>query len=101
MAYSHYCQANNIEWDRPALRNEKYPVQVPTEERINMIISSASPRYATIFHLSKYGLRPDEISKITLRDIDLDARARSGGSSISKLVTRLGASSSMPTTIIV
>jgi len=72
MAYSHYCRANGIEWARPNLRNERYPVKIPTEERINMIISSASPRYATIFHLSKYGLRPDEISKITLRDLDLD-----------------------------
>jgi integrase len=44
---------------------------VPTEEKIDLIISTASLRYSTIFHLSKHGLRPIEISKVTLRDIDL------------------------------
>ena len=74
MAYQHYCKANGIVWDRPNLKNERFPVKVPTEERINKVISSATPRYSTIFHLSKMGLRPDEISKIILRDIDLDRR---------------------------
>ena len=52
MAYQHYCKANEIEWERPVLRNERYPVKVPTEERINLVISSATPKYSTIFHLS-------------------------------------------------
>jgi integrase len=47
-------------------------VKVPTEEKINLIIGQATTRYATIYHLSKHGLRPDEISKITLRDIDFE-----------------------------
>ena len=71
-AYKHYCDVNGIDWSRPRLREEVYPVKVPTEERINLIISSASPRYSVIFHLSKHGLRPHEISKIILRDIDLE-----------------------------
>jgi integrase len=71
-AYGNYCKANEIEWERPSLRNERYPVKVPTEERIDLIISSCTPKYSTIFQLSKYGLRPHEISKITLRDLDLD-----------------------------
>jgi len=74
MAYQHYCNANGIVWDRPNLKNERFPVKVPTEERINMVISSATPKYSTIFHLSKMGLRPDEISKIMLRDLDLERR---------------------------
>jgi integrase len=74
MAYGHYCKANEIDWDRPNLNNERYPVKVPTEERINLIISSSTPHYSVIFHLSKHGLRPDEISKITLRDVDLERR---------------------------
>lgn len=74
MAYQHYCDANEIDWIRPNLKNERFPVKIPTEERINMVISSATSRYATIFHFSKMGLRPDEISKITLRDINLDRR---------------------------
>jgi len=72
IAYQHYCEANGIDWVKPFLRNERYPIKVPTEERINMVISSATPKYSTIFHLSKMGLRPDEISKVILRDLDLD-----------------------------
>ena len=71
-AYQHYCKAADIEWYRPKLRNERYPVRVPTEEKINIIIGQATPRYATIYHISKHGLRPDEISKIQLRDIDFE-----------------------------
>ena len=71
-AYRHYCIANSIVWARPSLFLESYPVKVPTEERINLIISTATKRYATMFHISKHGLRPDEVSKIILRDVDLE-----------------------------
>jgi integrase len=73
-AYGNYCKANEIRWTRPNLRIERYPVKVPTEHRIDLVISSCSMKYATVFSLSKYGLRPHEISKITLRDIDIDKR---------------------------
>ncbi len=69
-AYAHYCKANDLGWDRPRVKPEKAPIKLPTEENIDKIISSASLRYATVFQLSKHGLRPDEISKIILRDID-------------------------------
>jgi integrase len=71
-SYRHYCIANEIKWVKPNLSLESYPVKVPTEERINLIISTATKKYSTIFQISKYGLRPDEISKITLRDLDLE-----------------------------
>jgi integrase len=70
-SYGHYCKANEIKWDRPEIRAEVYPIKVPTEENIAKVIACASLKYAAIFHLSKHGLRPDEISKITLRDLDL------------------------------
>jgi len=71
-AYTHYCKSNGIDWDRPKLNVEVYPARVPTEERINLIVSTASLKYAVIFQISKHGLRPDEVSKIQLRDLDLD-----------------------------
>ena len=71
-AYSVYCKANEIEWTRPSrLRNETCPIKVPTEQRIDLVISCSTPTYAMAFSLSKYGLRPDEVSKITFRDLDL------------------------------
>lgn len=58
-AYQKYCISNGIQWSRPKnLRNETYPIKIPTEERINNIISSATPKYAVVYTLSKYGLRP-------------------------------------------
>jgi integrase len=69
-AYAHYCTSNELEWNRPRVKPETAPIKLPTEENIDKIISSASLRYATVFQLSKHGLRPDEISKILLRDID-------------------------------
>jgi integrase len=74
-SYQKYCISNGIDWRRPVnLRNEPYPIKIPTEERINNIISCATPKYAVVYSLSKYGLRPDEISKIRLRDFDLEKR---------------------------
>jgi len=76
-AYSQYCSANELDWDRPSIKIEVYPVKIPTEENIDKVIACASYKYAAIFHLSKHGLRPDEISKIILRDIDFQRGALS------------------------
>ncbi|MFA9437198.1 MAG: hypothetical protein ACEROO_08775, partial [Candidatus Bathyarchaeota archaeon] len=38
------------------LKEEKYPVKVPTEEKINIIIGQATPRYATIARLANNSL---------------------------------------------
>ncbi len=71
LAYLHYCKANDINWSPPKLKSQSMPIVVPTEERIDKIISRCSLKYITIFQISKHGLRPDEVSKITLRDIDV------------------------------
>lgn len=72
-AYLAFCRANEIHWARPkGLKNETYPIKVPTEERIDHIISGSTPTYSVVFNVSKHGLRPDELGKITLRDIDLE-----------------------------
>lgn len=73
-AYSHYCRSNRIQWIRSRLKVESYPVKIPTERNIDLVISTATLKYATIFQISKHWLRPDEFSKITLRDIDQDNR---------------------------
>jgi integrase len=70
-AYMHYCKANAISWVPPRLKCESVPIIVPTEERIDKIISRCSLKFITIFQISKHGLRPDEVSKIVLRDVDL------------------------------
>ena len=70
-AYQHYCLANKITWVQPRIKCQSAPIIVPTEERIDKIIGRCSLKYITTFQISKHGLRPDEVSKIILRDIDL------------------------------
>ena len=70
-AYQHYCLANKIIWVQPKIKCQSAPIIVPTEERIDKIIGRCSLKYITTFQISKHGLRPDEVSKIVLRDVDL------------------------------
>jgi integrase len=72
-AYCILCQSNNIEFRKPKLLAvQPFVIRIPTEERIDKIISCCHWVYSTVFTLSKYGLRPDEISKLTLRNFDLE-----------------------------
>lgn len=65
-------KSNGIEWKSKRLKVEQFSIRIPTEERINNIISCCTKKYKVIYNVSKYGLRPDEIDKITLRDLDLE-----------------------------
>src|SRR5665647_1787027 len=56
----------------PRMKVRSAPIVVPTEERIDKIISAGTQKWITIFSICKHGLRPDEVSKITLRDVDLE-----------------------------
>ena len=72
-AYDRFCEANEINYEKPKkLKTEQFIINVPTEERIDNIISCCGWVYKTAFSLSKYGLRPDEIAKLTLRNVDLE-----------------------------
>jgi integrase len=72
-AYQYYCNANNILYKKPKnQRIKSYVIHVPTEERINTIIACSGWVYSIVFSLSKYGLRPQEISNLVLRDLDLE-----------------------------
>ena len=46
-AYSVYCKANGIEWARPSsLKVEACPIRIPTEQRIDLVVSCSTPTYA-------------------------------------------------------
>ena len=68
----HYCKANGITWNPPRIKVSSAPIVISSEERIDKIISTRQQKWVTIFGLSKHGLRPDEVSKITLRDVDIE-----------------------------
>ena len=72
-AYQYYANANAIPYKKPKkLRVEAFVIHVPTESRIDKIVACCGKVYSVVFSLSKHGLRPDELSKLTLRDLDLE-----------------------------
>jgi integrase len=72
-AYNYYAVVNGIQWIKPNYRHERKLPKIPTTEQINKLIASASPRYATILKiLAETGIMPHELSRISLRDIDLE-----------------------------
>ena len=74
-AYQHFCHANTILYRKPKrLTEEPYVIHIPTEQRIDKIIACCGRVYSVVFSISKYGLRPDEISKLTFRNVDLQNR---------------------------
>jgi len=73
LAYQYFCESNSIEFVRPRrLPTEVCVINIPTEQRIDTIIACCGWVYSIAFTLSKYGLRPHELSKLTLRNVDLD-----------------------------
>jgi integrase len=72
-AYERFAIANEICYKKPKkLKSEQFIINVPTEERIDNMIDCCGWVYKTVYNLSKYGLRPDEIAKLTLRSVDLE-----------------------------
>jgi integrase len=72
-AYQYYANANTIAYKKPKkLRVNQFIIHVPTEQRIDKIIACCGRIYVLVFSLSKYGIRPDELSKLTLRNLDLE-----------------------------
>ena len=71
--YDRYVRFNHLEWSKPYFRREEPIIQLPTEERVNKIISSCQSKNALQFTLLKEcGLRPIELHRLTLRYVDLE-----------------------------
>ena len=71
--YNYYAQINGIEWDKPKYREERRLPKVPTKEQLEKIIASCGKYFATILRiLMETGIMPSELSRIRMKDIDLD-----------------------------
>jgi integrase len=70
--YDIFMRSISQPWQKPFYaRYDKLP-KIPTEERINMLISRATPRMALILSMSKdMGTRPVELTWLTVADINL------------------------------
>ena len=72
-AYIHYVDYYGLKWKKPIYqRNERLP-NVPTTGQVNMIIANSGTKYSMIFSILRdTGLRPIELLRLTLRNIDLE-----------------------------
>ena len=72
-AYNSYAEINGLSWNLPHFRVEDKLPKIPTEEKINQIIVRARGKYVLVFSvLRDTGMRPIELERARVRDIDLD-----------------------------
>ena len=72
-AYNSYVKANGLQWSLPHFRIEDRLPRIPTEERINQVIVRARGKYVLVFSILRdTGMRPIELERARVRDIDLD-----------------------------
>ena len=71
--YRHYADFYGISFCKVRYRRDHRIPRVPLEEKIDMLIAHASKKYALIYSIIKEcGLRPVEVSGLTLNDVDLE-----------------------------
>jgi integrase len=72
-AYDKYVQLHKLQWKRPKYYQRQKLPKIPLEQDINAIITSASRKLAPAIAISKdTGLRPIEVTELTLRHLDLN-----------------------------
>jgi integrase len=72
-AYNSYVEVNGLRWSLPRFRVEDRLPKIPTEEKINQIIVRARGKYVLVFSILRdTGMRPIELERTRMRDIDLD-----------------------------
>jgi len=72
-AYVHYVRHYGLSWIKPVYKRPERLPNVPTTEQINKIISHAGRKYALVFSILRdTGLRPVELSRLTLENLDLE-----------------------------
>ena len=73
LAYNHYVKFYDLQWIIPKYTAPEKRPKIPSEEKLNMLISAASVKLAAKLSLSKEsGMRPIEIMNLRVRDIDLE-----------------------------
>ena len=71
--YDLLMRSKNEKWDKPFYQRYDKQPKIPTEEKLNMLISEAQPRMALFLSMSKdLGTRPIELTWLKLQDIDLE-----------------------------
>lgn len=70
-AYVHYVREYGLSWEKPVYKRPARLPNVPSTEQLNKIIAHAGRKYALVFSILRdTGLRPVELQRLTLRNID-------------------------------
>jgi integrase len=73
IVYNRYCKHYQINWKIPRYDQEAKNVALPTKEKLLMLISNAEKLLSMKLQLSmETGLRPVELTRLKVKDIDLD-----------------------------
>jgi hypothetical protein len=71
MAYEHYVKMYNIEWIKPKYHECAKMPKIP-QDKINLIIANSPLKQAVAISMSRdTGLIPIELTRFTLRNLDL------------------------------
>jgi len=71
-AYKQYCDYYKIEWTKPTYYQEPKTIRIPTTAQIDMLIANSRKIMSAKLTLSKEtGLRPIELCRLKVKDIDL------------------------------
>jgi len=75
MAYEHYARYCQLEWKKPFYRESAKSPKMPQEQHIKEIMANSPLKLRTAISISKdTGLRPVELMRITIRDIDQEQK---------------------------
>jgi integrase len=75
IAYNKYCKFYKIEWTMPLYLPEAKNIKLPTKEKLLMLIAKARIPTSIKLNLSmETGLRPVELCRLKVNDIDLEHR---------------------------
>lgn len=75
LAYSKFCEVAGIPFKKPIYKDNPRPRRIPTKQKIEKLIASASTNLSIKLQLSyETGLRPVELCNLKVRDFDKDTR---------------------------
>jgi integrase len=71
-SYDHYTRQHGLTWKKPKYRETVKMPKIPQENKIELIMANSPLKLRTAITISKdTGLRPVELMRITLRNLDL------------------------------
>jgi integrase len=73
LAYWNYAKSNGLSWEKPKYYQTSRLPNIPSDEKINMIIANSPKKLALALSMSRdTGMRPVELMGLRLSDVDIE-----------------------------